>query len=159
MQPSSNSIIFRHSLSKALCHNVELVDYFLKKHKLDVKDDWIPTTKLIDCLFHVEEKIGSNTLKQIGSNIAIAALMNMPSNRSFNFFKNTLNDIYESNHQNLKSGFQIKNVNENYIINLSNNPYPLSFNKGLISQFSLSDISLNNVYQIAEQELFIEKVI
>ncbi|RFU61616.1 hypothetical protein [Peribacillus glennii] len=160
MQAKSNSSIFTTSLLQALCHKTELAEYFLRKHKINPEDEWISTASMVDCLFHVEEKVGSSTLKRIGANIAHAAPAPAPIKGSFyEFLEVDLNDIYKMNHQQLNAGFSVLPVKGNYLVDLNNNPYPITFNRGLIAGFSFKHQALHNIFEVDKDRIMVERVI
>jgi hypothetical protein len=160
LRPRSNSSIFMRSMLMALCKNQELSDYFLSKHKINIQDEWISTSNMIDCLWHIEEKVGSHTLQRIGVNIAQVAPMSISAEASFNdFLIHQLNDTYKNNHQSLSGGFTVSVFEDKFLLDLNNNPYPLTFNKGLITGFSFKHRALNNIYEVDKDMLVVEKVI
>jgi hypothetical protein len=160
MQAKSNTSLFLKSLLLAFFNNKELANYFVNKHKINVNEDWVSTSKMVDTLFHVEEFVGKSTVQKIGA--TIAEIVSMPSleEHSFhNFILHQLDDVYAHNHQLLRSGFKVNANHDGYFIDLSNNPYPLLFNKGLLSGFSFKHKALNRIHQIDKNILLIEKVI
>ncbi|HYK73918.1 MAG TPA: hypothetical protein VEV44_12480 [Pseudoneobacillus sp.] len=159
MQPRSNSLIFKASLIHALSQNTDLTHYFMNKYHLKSNEDWLSTSVLIDCLYEIEERIGPSTLKRVGSNIAKHAVI-PDSHRSFqDFLKYTLNDTYKANHQSLQNGFKINSEDHKLILDLKENPYPLTFNKGLLAGFSLKHNTFSRVTEIDSTNLLIEDII
>lgn len=161
MQPKSNTSIFTQSLQVALCGNKLLAEYFTRKHNVNIKEEWISTAKMVDTLCHMEEKVGAATVHKVGAHIASIAQgpYQIGRNSFQKFLVEDLNEVYRHNHQLLHEGFKISTDGTNFYLNLIDNPYPLSFNKGLIRGFSFKHNTLNNIYEVDKEILKIEKVI
>jgi len=158
MYPKSNLILLKASLFDALSQNVDVNAYFMGKYNLNSNNEWLPTSVLIDCLDEIEERIGPSTLSRIGSNIAKNAVLPSSQNTFQYFLKFILNDTYRANHQKLDDGFKFDFEDNNIILNLKNNPYPLTFNKGLLLGFSYKHNTLSKVIELDRHTLLIENI-
>lgn len=128
------------SFDNVLSGSEDVTTHLLPKFNLNLDDKWLTTSKLIACLEEIEDKIGPETLKRIGRKVGLAAASTQGHEiKSFDtFFLQDINILYKENHIMLENGFLVHKNDESFIVDLSNNPYPLTFNQGLLSGFSFN---------------------
>lgn len=93
---------------------------------------WYSQQYWLDAFKSISQKFGKNTLKQIGKSIPSSAVF-PPQINSIEAALEAINFAYHSNHRNGEIGNYIfKKTSERSASITCDNPYPCSFNEGLI---------------------------
>lgn len=161
MVTKSNASLILNSIKLTFGQNQRIIKKVFPNINQECNNTWTNTEDLVYKLNNIEDKLGESTLKKVGVNVSRLVIMNNPKLIEFkDLIENHLNDLYTLNHLNSSTGFVVEKCSKGYIINVTENPYPILFNVGLLYGFSYY---CNNVYSLTknneQQTIFLEKIL
>ncbi len=150
MQVMGNSKLIIDCYTDAFGTYKDLAADTLSKYGVSRRTEWCPVDSITSALYYTEEKIGKYTVRSIGRNIS-RKIGGRHAIANIHEFIDYLNDLYARNHMRLAKGFQIQEERSGYLLRFKTNPYPFSFNCGLIEGF-FADLHLYYDIQADEKD-------
>lgn len=152
MRGMANSRLLTQAVLTSFEGFQELADRTLARYRITASTEWTPIDAVTSSLYFVEEKIGKDTTRKIGRSVSYFAAGRGPkAAASVDEMLMTLNGLYLSNHLHLKASIGLAREAEGYLVRFGGNPYPFSFNRGLIEGFLLQT-KLPHAVQACEEE-------
>jgi hypothetical protein len=150
MRAMANSQLLTQSVVTAFEGFNDLASEALSRYNITPSTEWTPIDDVISSMGFVEEKIGKNTTRKIGRNISRFTEKHTKVTSVTDMFE-TINHLYSSNHQHLSRCIQLGREKDGYRIDFQGNPYPFSFNWGLIEGFMLQ-FQIPYMIEVSEKE-------